>query len=54
MPDRKHQGPIEIPLVGDLTENAADLCDKLLSVEPGGSASCISIRSAAAPIAPSP
>jgi ATP-dependent protease ClpP protease subunit len=26
----------EIPLVGDLTENAADLCDKLLSVPPGG------------------
>jgi len=30
------QGPVEIPLVGDLTENEADLCDKLLSVEPGG------------------
>ena len=36
MPDREREGPIEIPLVGDLTDNAADLCDKLLSVEPGG------------------
>lgn len=32
----QREGPIEIPLVGDLTENAADLCEKLLSVEPGG------------------
>ena len=31
----KPQGPVEIPLVGDLTENEADLCDKLLSVAPG-------------------
>jgi ATP-dependent Clp protease protease subunit len=30
------EGLIEIPLVGDLTEGAADLCDKLLSVPPGG------------------
>jgi ATP-dependent protease ClpP protease subunit len=29
------EGPIEIPLVGDLADNAAELCDKLLSVEPG-------------------
>lgn len=36
MSDREREGPVEIPLVGDLTENAADLCDKLLSVEPGG------------------
>lgn len=36
MSDPERQGPIEIPLVGDLTERAADLCDKLLSVEPGG------------------
>ena len=28
------QGPVE--LAGDLTDNAADLCEKLLSVEPGG------------------
>jgi len=36
MEDREPEGPVEIPLVGDLTENQADLCDKLLSVEPGG------------------
>ena len=34
--DEPREGPIEIPLVGDLTDNAPDLCDKLLSVEPGG------------------
>jgi ATP-dependent protease ClpP protease subunit len=34
--DRPREGPIEIPVVGDLTENASELCDKLLSVEPGG------------------
>jgi ATP-dependent protease ClpP protease subunit len=34
--DRIHEGPMEIALAGDLTENQADLCDKLLSVEPGG------------------
>jgi ATP-dependent Clp protease, protease subunit len=28
---------IEIPIVGDLTEESADLFEKLLSVEPGGS-----------------
>jgi ATP-dependent Clp protease, protease subunit len=36
MPDRQPEGPVEIALVGDLTENQADLCDKLLGVEPGG------------------
>lgn len=36
MAERQHDGPVEIPLVGDLTDNAADLCDKLLDVEPGG------------------
>ena len=36
MSDRESEGPVEIPLVGDLTDNAADLCDKLLSVPPGG------------------
>ncbi len=36
MAEREREGPVEIPLVGDLTENAPDLCDKLLSVEPGG------------------
>lgn len=34
--DAERQGPIEIALVGDLTENEVDLCDKLLGVEPGG------------------
>jgi len=34
--DREHEGPIEIALIGDLTDNESELCDKLLSVEPGG------------------
>ncbi len=34
--EQQHEGPIEIPLIGDLTENQSDLCEKLLSVEPGG------------------
>jgi ATP-dependent Clp protease, protease subunit len=34
--DREPEGPLEIAIAGDLTENQADLCDKLLSVEPGG------------------
>jgi ATP-dependent protease ClpP protease subunit len=34
--DREHEGLPEIPLVGDLTENQADLCEKLISVPPGG------------------
>ena len=34
--DRQRQGPLEIALTGDLTDNQTDLCDKLLSVEPGG------------------
>jgi ATP-dependent protease ClpP protease subunit len=34
--EREQDGVIEIPLVGDLTENVADLSDKLLGVEPGG------------------
>jgi ATP-dependent protease ClpP protease subunit len=29
-------GPLEISLVGDLTDNEADLTEKLLGVEPGG------------------
>ena len=29
-------GPLEISLVGDLTDNEVELTDKLLSVEPGG------------------
>jgi ATP-dependent Clp protease, protease subunit len=38
MPERnpEPEGLLEIPLVGDLTDNAADLCEKLLSVPPGG------------------
>lgn len=36
MDDRPHEGPVEIPLVGDLTDNQFDLCEKLLGVEPGG------------------
>jgi ATP-dependent Clp protease protease subunit len=36
MPSRDREGPIEIALVGDLTDNQAELCDKLLDVEPGG------------------
>ena len=36
MEDHQHEGPVEVPLIGDLTENETDLCDKLLSVEPGG------------------
>lgn len=36
MEERQHEGPVEISLVGDLTENEADLCEKLLAVEPGG------------------
>jgi ATP-dependent Clp protease, protease subunit len=38
MPEREPDSDslLEIPLVGDLTEGAADLCDKLLTVPPGG------------------
>jgi ATP-dependent Clp protease protease subunit len=32
----RNDGPLEISLVGDLTENELDLTDKLLSVPPGG------------------
>ncbi|MFM8953388.1 MAG: hypothetical protein ACKOOF_10075, partial [Planctomycetaceae bacterium] len=32
------RGPFEIALVGDLTDNAAELTDRILSIEPGGSA----------------
>jgi ATP-dependent protease ClpP protease subunit len=34
--DQCKEGPLEIALVGDLTESEAELTDKLLSVEPGG------------------
>jgi len=33
---QEEEGPIEIALVGDLTDNEVELTDKLLSVEPGG------------------
>jgi ATP-dependent protease ClpP protease subunit len=36
MSERDREGPVEIALVGDLTDNQADLCDKLLDIEPGG------------------
>jgi len=32
----EHEGPMDIALVGDLTDNETELTDKLLSVEPGG------------------
>lgn len=34
--DGGDEGPIEIAIVGDLTDNEADLTDRLLGVEPGG------------------
>ena len=37
MDDQQRCGPVEIAFVGDLTDHEADLTDKLLSVEPGGS-----------------
>ncbi len=36
MPERPREGPVEIALVGDLTENQTQLCESLLDVEPGG------------------
>lgn len=36
MPERDRHELNEIALVGDLTDNQADLCEKLLEVEPGG------------------
>jgi ATP-dependent Clp protease protease subunit len=36
MEDEQRQGPIEIAFVGDLTDNEAELTDKLLSIEPNG------------------
>lgn len=36
MNEPAHDGPVEIPLVGDLTDNEGDLTEKLLGVEPGG------------------
>lgn len=31
-----HEGPVEIALVGDLTDNESELTERLLGVEPGG------------------
>ena len=36
--DAQHEGPNEIALVGDLTDNENEITDKLLSIEPGGEA----------------
>lgn len=36
MESEEHSGPIEIALVGDLTDNESELTDKLLDVPPGG------------------
>src|SRR5882724_1711111 len=37
MTDRQdEEGPVEIAIVGDLTDSEAELTDRLLSVEPGG------------------
>jgi ATP-dependent Clp protease, protease subunit len=36
MDETQNEGPLEIALVGDLTESEAELTDKLLAVEPGG------------------
>ena len=36
MKPRDREGPVEIALVGDLTENQSSLCERLLEVEPGG------------------
>src|SRR5262245_59339697 len=36
MDEQERHGPLEIAIVGDLTESEAELTDKLLGVEPGG------------------
>ena len=36
MNGQDRNGPVEIALVGDLTEHQGELCQKLLDVEPGG------------------
>jgi ATP-dependent protease ClpP protease subunit len=35
-PEQENAGPLELAIVGDLTDNEADLTDRLLGVEPGG------------------
>ena len=34
--EQENAGPLELAIVGDLTDNEADLTDRLLGVEPGG------------------
>ena len=34
--EQEREGPLELAIVGDLTDNEADLTDRLLGVEPGG------------------
>jgi len=34
--EQERRGPLEIAIVGDLTDNEADMTDRLLGVEPGG------------------
>jgi ATP-dependent protease ClpP protease subunit len=34
--EQEHAGPLELAIVGDLTDNESDLTDRLLGVEPGG------------------
>ena len=34
--EEQDRGPVEIAIVGDLTDNESDLTDRLLGVEPGG------------------
>jgi ATP-dependent Clp protease protease subunit len=34
--EEDRQGPLELAIVGDLTDNESDLTDRLLGVEPGG------------------
>ena len=36
MTDRDGEEPVEIAIVGDLTDSEADLTDRLLGIEPGG------------------
>ena len=34
--EESSSGPLEIAIVGDLTDHEAELTDRLLSIEPGG------------------
>ena len=36
-PREENEGPVEIAIVGDLTDNESELTDRLLAIEPGGS-----------------